>query len=335
MNDSSRPTPKGDESLLSASVVICAYTEERWEMLVDAVVSSLTQSHHPSQVILVIDHNPSLYERCLASLEDWKAIAQSEVLVLENRLRKGLGGARTTGTQACTGQAVIFLDDDAVASPNWLEKLVMPFAQQEVMMTSGWIVPKWVTSRPRWFPDEFLWVVGCSYEGLPESGAIIRNPIGASMAIRKSVIDEVGMFESRLGRKSNDGNGCEETEYAIRARQQFPEMVVIHAADSLVEHLVPAGRTELRYFFTRCWREGRSKAILVDIAGRDDSLSAERNYLRSTLPRGVAKGMRRLTTWGRSAAIIGGAFATAAGYAVTRIRISISGRFQPVVAISR
>ena len=325
VNDATPNAHQENLGLLSASVVICAYTEERWEMLVDAVVSSLTQSHRPAQVILVIDHNPSLYERCLASLEGWQRLGTSEVLIFENRLRKGLGGARTTGTEACDGQAVIFLDDDAVASPNWLEQLVKPFADDNVMMTSGWIVPKWVTSRPRWFPDEFLWVVGCSYEGLPESGAVIRNPIGASMAIRKSIIDDVGMFESRLGRNSADGNGCEETEYAIRAHQRFPEMVVIHAADSLVEHLVPAGRTTLRYFFTRCWREGRSKAILVDIAGPSDSLSAERNYVRSTLPRGVAKGLRRVTTWGRSAAIIGGALTTAAGYVVMRCRIAISG----------
>jgi glycosyltransferase involved in cell wall biosynthesis len=311
--------------LLSASIVICAYTEERWEMLVEAVTSSLTQSHRPLQVILVIDHNTSLFERCRDALGTWQGLGTSEVLILENRLRKGLGGARTTGTEACIGDAVVFLDDDAVGSPTWLEELVRPFADEKVMMTSGWIIPKWMTSRPQWFPDEFLWVVGCSYEGLPPSGAVIRNPIGASMAIRTSIIEQVGMFESRLGRNSADGNGCEETEYAIRAHQLFPDNVVVHAANSVVEHLVPAARTKLRYFFTRCWREGRSKAILVDIAGRGDSLSAERNYVRSTLPRGVVKGLRRVSTWGRSLTIIGGALTTAAGYVVTRLRLTVTG----------
>jgi len=315
-----------NDQLLSASVVICAYTEDRWEVMVEAITASMTQSHLPVQVILVIDHNHTLYERCLAARETWQTIAPLEILVLENQSRKGLGGARTIGTEACTSQTVVFLDDDAVPSSTWLQELIRPFTRDDVMMTSGWIDPKWVTNRPAWFPDEFLWVVGCSYEGLPEDGAVIRNPIGASMAIRMSIIDKVGMFESRLGRNQTDGNGCEETEYAIRAHQMFPEMVVVHAARSTVQHLAPASRTTLQYFFTRCWREGRSKAILVDIAGQSDSLSAERSYVASVLPRGVVKGLRRLSTWGRSLAIIGGALMTAAGYAITRLRLAVTGR---------
>ena len=306
----------GSTAVAKISVVSCIFDIVRLPNLCEALELVKVQSLLPSQIVVVVNGDEHLSRLVRDAVGDVTIVVCPQL---------GVSFARELGLATATGDIVAFIDDDALPSPNWLEQLVKPFADDNVMMTSGWIVPKWVTSRPRWFPDEFLWVVGCSYEGLPESGAVIRNPIGASMAIRKSIIDDVGMFESRLGRNSADGNGCEETEYAIRAHQRFPEMVVIHAADSLVEHLVPAGRTTLRYFFTRCWREGRSKAILVDIAGRSDSLSAERNYVRSTLPRGVAKGLRRVTTWGRSAAIIGGALTTAAGYVVMRCRIAISG----------
>ena len=306
----------GSTAVAKISVVSCIFDIVRLPNLCEALELVKVQSLLPSQIVVVVNGDEHLSRLVRDAVGDVTIVVCPQL---------GVSFARELGLATATGDIVAFIDDDALPSPNWLEQLVKPFADDNVMMTSGWIVPKWVTSRPRWFPDEFLWVVGCSYEGLPESGAVIRNPIGASMAIRKSIIDDVGMFESRLGRNSADGNGCEETEYAIRAHQRFPEMVVIHAADSLVEHLVPAGRTTLRYFFTRCWREGRSKAILVDIAGPSDSLSAERNYVRSTLPRGVAKGLRRVTTWGRSAAIIGGALTTAAGYVVMRCRIAISG----------
>lgn len=306
----------GSTAVAKVSVVSCIFDIIRLPNLCEALELVKVQSQLPSQIVVVVNGDEHLSRLVRDAVGDVTIVVCPQL---------GVSFARELGLATATGDIVAFIDDDALPSPNWLEQLVKPFADDNVMMTSGWIVPKWVTSRPRWFPDEFLWVVGCSYEGLPESGAVIRNPIGASMAIRKSIIDDVGMFESRLGRNSADGNGCEETEYAIRAHQRFPEMVVIHAADSLVEHLVPAGRTTLRYFFTRCWREGRSKAILVDIAGRSDSLSAERNYVRSTLPRGVAKGLRRVTTSGRSAAIIGGALTTAAGYVVMRCRIAISG----------
>ena len=325
LNESEFRAHVNSTEIPSSSVIICAYTEERWELLVEAVMSSLNQSHRPAQVVVVIDHNPSLYERCLAARDEWNAPGVSEVVIVENRLRRGLGGARTTGTELANGSIVVFLDDDAAGSPTWLEELVQPFNDDDVMMTSGWIIPKWAAGRPQWFPDEFMWVVGCSYEGLPPSGAEIRNPIGASMAIRATIVQEVGDFESRLGRSKTDGNGCEETEYAIRARQIFPDKTVVHAAKSVVHHFVPEERTKLKYFLTRCWREGRSKAILVDIAGRGDSLSAERNYVRAILPRGIVRGLRHVRTWGRSLAIVVGALATATGYTVTRFRLKVMG----------
>jgi len=298
------------------SVVACIFDTVRLANLRDAVELVKRQTLPAEEIIIVVNGDETFEARVRQEIQD------VTFTVIE---QLGVSYAREGGVAAASGDLVAFLDDDAIPSPTWLEELVRPFADEKVMMTSGWIIPKWMTSRPQWFPDEFLWVVGCSYEGLPPSGAVIRNPIGASMAIRTSIIEQVGMFESRLGRNSADGNGCEETEYAIRAHQLFPDNVVVHAANSVVEHLVPAARTKLRYFFTRCWREGRSKAILVDIAGRGDSLSAERNYVRSTLPRGVVKGLRRVSTWGRSLTIIGGALTTAAGYVVTRLRLTVTG----------
>lgn len=45
------------------SVVICAYTLERWSQLSAAVSSALTQSIRPHEVLLVIDHNDELLQR--------------------------------------------------------------------------------------------------------------------------------------------------------------------------------------------------------------------------------------------------------------------------------
>jgi hypothetical protein len=42
------------------SVVICAYTEERWEQLKRAVASLQHQSITPREILVVIDHNPAI-----------------------------------------------------------------------------------------------------------------------------------------------------------------------------------------------------------------------------------------------------------------------------------
>ena len=131
--------------------------------------------------------------------------------------------------------------------------------------------------RPRWFPDEFLWVVGCTYRGLPETAAPIRNLIGCNMSIRRTVLDEVGGF--RIGRVGalSIGHENDETEICVRIRAHFPSAIILYdPAVRVVNHRVPAGRTAVSYFAKRCLSEGISKARLSKSVGSTAGLSSER-----------------------------------------------------------
>jgi len=305
---------QGTVAPLTVSVVICTYDRTRFESLTDAVHRIRAQVRCPTEIVVVVNGNEALAREVNSTFAGVTVVESAHV---------GVSVARELGVQTASGDIVAFIDDDALPAPSWLANLIEPFAAANVMMTSGHIDPLWITERPSWFPDEFLWVVGCSYRGLPGNGGVLRNPIGASMAIRRSVIEAVGTFESRLGRVSTDGNGCEETEYAIRAHHALPDGVVVLAGDSTVQHLVPRARTTFSYFVKRCWREGRSKAILVEIAGRRESLSAERAYVRSVLPRGVLRNLKTPSTWAQAAAIVAGVGTTALGFIVFRIWLDL------------
>src|SRR2546428_685177 len=81
-----------DPRPLSISVVIAAYTEERWNDLFKAVDSSRAQTAAPLETLVVIDHNSTLFARAsrhYASLPD--------VRVVESAGERGLAGARNTG----------------------------------------------------------------------------------------------------------------------------------------------------------------------------------------------------------------------------------------------
>ena len=58
-----------------ATVVICAFTEQRWGLLQRAVVSVVEQTARPLEVIVCIDHNRSLYERVQLWLKEDPALA--------------------------------------------------------------------------------------------------------------------------------------------------------------------------------------------------------------------------------------------------------------------
>src|SRR6185436_12558476 len=98
-----------DHGTSSVSVVICAYTAERWSRLLDAVTSVLRQSPAPDEVLVVVDHNRALEDRAREDLEP------RGVRVVASLGARGLSGARNTGTGLARGDVVVFLDDDAAA----------------------------------------------------------------------------------------------------------------------------------------------------------------------------------------------------------------------------
>jgi len=309
----------------ATSVVICAYTLHRWDDLIAAVASARDQDPAPLEVVLVIDHNDALLER-----------AQAEVAgarVIPNAGARGLSGARNTGVEASTGEVVAFLDDDAAAEPGWLRTLVAPFADPHVVGTGGGAMPVWSVPRPAWFPDEFGWVVGCSYRGMPVVQAAVRNPIGCNMAFRRAALVAAGGFRSEVGRVGTLPAGCEETELSIRLRELRPDDRIIFEPRSRVRHRVSAGRNRWSYFRSRCYHEGRSKAVVSRLRGPRSGLSSEFRYTLVVLPTGVLRSLGSVLRGDRSGlaravAIVFGLSFTTIGYIAAAVQL----RLRPAAA---
>jgi GT2 family glycosyltransferase len=303
-------------------VVICAYTDQRWDALVDAVASAQAQDPPPHEVVVVIDHNNDLLGHAIHELPRARVFANED--------GRGLSGARNTGVRHATGEIVAFLDDDARARPGWLRALALAFEDPTVIGAGGLAVPAWESCAPTWIPPEFLWVVGCSYRGLPPTLAEIRNPIGANMAFRRTVLERVGGFTDGIGRVGRTPLGCEETELSIRARAATGGRIV-QMPDAKVEHRVSSDRTRWRYFRRRCWAEGLSKAVVSRSVGSNAALERERTYVMVTLPTGVWLGLKDAIhgdRYGvaRSGAIVIGLMITAAGYLRGLLSAGLQGR---------
>ncbi|MET0414407.1 MAG: glycosyltransferase family 2 protein, partial [Actinoplanes sp.] len=268
----------------SITVVICSYTLQRWEDLCEAAASVTPQLTSADELVIVVDHSPSLLRLARTQFKDCRVIA--------NDGQQGLSDARNTGVAASRGTVVAFLDDDATARPGWLESIRATFERGDVAVTGTRVEPRWQGSAaPKWFPEEFGWVVGCSYRGLPTQRRAVRNPIGASMAIRRSSFDAVGGFSRLMGRVGTLPVGCEETEFCIRLTKASPDARVMFDPGAAVDHFVPRQRQTVKYFLSRCYHEGRSKAAVARLGGTKTALSAERHYVRSVLPRAVLRSL--------------------------------------------
>ena len=314
---------------VDVSVVICANDSARWSQLRAALLSLEQQQLRPAETVVVIDHNPVLFERARTELRG--------SIVVENSEPPGLGGARNSGIEVSSGSVVAFLDDDAVASPEWLSLLVEQYSDPEVAGAGGGVEPVWSTERPRWFPSEFDWVVGCTYRGMPDTAKEVRNVFGCNMSFRRDLLNAIGRFRPGLtlrGQTGPRGRGdrrstysCDETELCIRLRQRWPSSKLIYVPDATVFHTVPAARARLRYFLSRCYFEGGSKAVVSALVGAGDALSSERRYTRETLPAGVRHGVADFVQRGdpdglaRAATIVAGLAITTSSYVAGRVTL--------------
>lgn len=294
----------GSATTLRRSVVICTYANERWPLLVKAVESVEPQLGDHDELILVVDHNPDLFDRAKERF--------ASAVVVSNDRNRGLSGARNAGVAAARSDIVAFVDDDAEAAPFWLDRLTTPLTQPGVVGTGGKVAPAWSGgSPPSWFPDEFNWVVGCSYRGQPAEAGPVRNPIGASMAFSKSAIVAAGGFDSSLGRIDRTPLGGEETDLAIRTTA-LTGGAIWYVPSAAVRHHVGGERLTWSYFLRRCFAEGRSKALIAQRIGTAEATSAERRYT-ATLASGIVRRMlsalrmRRLSPLAQALAMMVGA----------------------------
>jgi hypothetical protein len=313
-----RPASPAQRTGPSVSVVIAAFSSDRWTQLREAVASVGAQHRPALETIVVIDHNPELLGRARRELTD--------AVVLPNTGQRGASGARNTGVARSCGEVVAFLDDDACATPEWLAAMTVHFADPAVAGVGGRVDPLWATARPHWFPGEFDWTVGASYSGMPESTAQVRNVWSNNMALRRAAFDAAGGFREDFG-KVGAASRPEDTELCLRVTSGS----WLYEPASAVGHWVPAPRATLRYFLRRCYEEGKGKAQIAVMDGAAASTSAERSYTMRVLPGAVGRGLREAATGDRSgalrsAAIIGGFAMAAAGFAFGCVLAAVSRR---------
>ena len=263
----------------SSTVIVCAYTLDRLELTERCLTSVLAQDPRPDQVVAVIDHNDEL-----------QAVISGRfptVEVIANRGPQGLSEARNSGVDVARGDVIAFVDDDAEPRPGWLGALLDAFRDPKTMVVGGLAIAAWETGQPSWFPDEYLWVVGCSYQGQRTAGRI-RNPLGCNMAFRREVFELVGGFEPAVGRLGSHPVGAEETELCVRLVRAKPEARIAIVSEAVVDHAVPAARGEIRYFVRRCYYEGVSKAVVHGLSDHA-ALVPEGDFILRTLTRGTVR----------------------------------------------
>jgi glycosyltransferase involved in cell wall biosynthesis len=240
-----------------ASVVICTY--RRGAALAESLRSVAQQSFPaPDFEIIVVNNDPAdeTVENVVDSLRRESFAGNPAQLKHLHCPLKGLSFARNAGIAAAVGEVVCFLDDDAIARPDWLEQIWQSFCDHPQAGVIGGLIrlnipqPRPSALKPGW---EKFWS-----EYLPGYGqpTVVTNwwelPWGANWCARRKALLEIGGFRSRYGRRGSDFGGGEEL-VAARLIQALGYQVVVNPSAEVL-HL-PDPR---RFTWKHVWRTIRA-----------------------------------------------------------------------------
>jgi glucosyl-dolichyl phosphate glucuronosyltransferase len=264
----------------TVSVIICAYTEDRWSLLEDCIASVDAQTAPPIEIILCVDHNEELLRKSEQHFGFGHTAGAIPLMVVANKYDGHLGSARNTAAEIASGEVLAFLDDDATAAADWLEHLIAPYSDPRVAAVGGAPLPVFEEQRPHWFPGEFDWVFGCAYSGLPSTRERLAHLIGANMSVRRSALQEIDGFHSD---NHDDMDMCH--------RLAFAQHDILYEPLAVVSHFVPVTRTTWRYFWRRCYFVNLGK--VEAFANMQDAahLGAELAFVWRIITRGIPAGI--------------------------------------------
>lgn len=251
------------------SAIIC--THNRAQYLGDAIDSLLQQECTSTFEVIVVD-NASTDRTCEVvkarqSSDQGRAMRLSYVY----ESTTGLSVARNTGARAAQGEILAYLDDDAIASPQWLDTLCQFYkGHDDVAIAGGKVSLIWPADMtpPTWISPEMSGCLG--FYDLGKAVVYIDNPgltpRGLNYSMRRAFWEQIGGFDSQLGRVGKRLLSNEEllmTERAIAAGWQ-----VAYVPDALVAHHVAPERLCKSWFLNRSWWQGISEYYREQLAGR-------------------------------------------------------------------
>ena len=253
---------KSDHFTSDPVITAAIYTYNRYDVLPKAIDSLLPQTLPKGRYrIFVVDNSPDADKAA-----EWqKKYAKEPAITYWLEPVPGLSNARNVAARECGTPFISFMDDDAIASPGWLEKVLEAFVAygDEAGVVGGRVDPIWSKPRPPWMSDKLLGHVSVVNWG----GELrVADPAewfaGTNISFRTEDILKFGGFSTNLGRIGSGSSLLSNEEIRLVDQIRGSGRSMIYAPDAKVDHLVEEARLGKSWFRKRMAWQAASDFIM-------------------------------------------------------------------------
>jgi glycosyltransferase involved in cell wall biosynthesis len=262
---------------LKISVIICSYN--RASYIINAVNSLYNQTLQRDLFeVFVVDNNSNDNTEELIR----KFMAEHPYFNLHymTEKRQGASYARNSGAAVAKAPLLCFMDDDAFAEPDYLERIVSFFdAYPDTTGLGGRIIPKYIPAEPKWMSHYVSSMVGnFAYSPTVSVFKPGKYPLESNMAVRKNDFDAINGFDTNLpGVQGTLRIGGEGKDFFLRLQQRGAKIYYDPAI--IVHHVVEVEKLTPQYLYRVASGYGRGEKIRLKGKGKSALLLKTGEYL--------------------------------------------------------
>lgn len=232
---------------MQLSIIICSYNRASY---IGAALDALYQQTASLEQfeVIVVDNNST--DNTPAIFKTWRENHPNGQFYYITEAQQGASFARNTGAALAKTDWLCFIDDDAIAYPNYVSQVIRhTYDQPFVVGFGGRIIPKYIPEEPKWMSYYVSSLVG-NFDYAPKACAFEKGkyPLESNMIVSKKAFDLVGGFNTAIpgvmGKMRIGGEG-KELFYKIMSLGH----TIYYDPSIIVDHVVEVRKLTSEYLY--------------------------------------------------------------------------------------
>lgn len=242
------------------SVCVCTFKRPHVLQTIRSVLAQVGIRHWTIEIV-VVDDDPEWSAQPI--VEAIAATAPHPVYYVRSGARN-VAAARNACLDAARGIWIAFIDDDEIAEPDWLSRLVAAQLDHGADVVKGFVRAVYPLGTPGWVKNADPYTRDYGPTGTKPK----RLATGNVLFLRDMAERHQLRFNTTFGR-----SGGEDTDFFRRVRATGAKVVA--SRDAIVNEIVPETRTTKAYLLSRYKRMGRTEGFKMRLGLSSRSMTSE------------------------------------------------------------